>query len=104
MQNPKERNHWLLGGQGNVACRHLEAHAIGKRFCNDLVNEEGSDSPPNKVNKTGMQASGSNLRHVATEKKRRERINEGCVSALLAFLISMRLHWQVHAMQLIPWV
>ncbi len=88
-------------GQGNVACRHLEAHATGKRFCNDLVNEEGSDSPPNKVNRPGKQASGANLRHVATEKKRRERINEGCVNALLALLISMRFHRQGHAMQLI---
>ena len=74
-----------------MARRDLEALATSKRSRTDLLSENCSDSPPGKVTKTNKQASSSNLRHVAMEKKRRERINEGCASAFLALLIATRL-------------
>ena len=85
-----------------LACRELEALAKDGKFgCYaSFNNQDGTDGLhtktcngeaveelPNKVAKTAKQPNAAGLRHVATEQRRRDRINEGCVTAPVPSLL-----------------
>ena len=85
-----------------LAYRELEALAKdGKLGCHAAFNnQEGMDGLPTKAcageaveelptkaAKTAKQPTAAGLRHIATEQRRRDRINEGCVTASVLSLL-----------------
>lgn len=62
----------------HMACRDLEALATGNFKCNGVFLQTDVEVPACKEAMTSKEASRTGLRHIATEQRRRDRINEGC--------------------------
>jgi len=58
----------------------MEAIAGGRYSCIGPFAQKNAQHPPCKLAKTTKEPTSAGLRHIATEQRRRDRINEGCVS------------------------
>ena len=67
--------------QLHLACRELEALAGSKQHCNTPVSQDDLKPPPCKrARAAGKEPNPAGLRHIETEQRRRDRINEGCAT------------------------